>query len=224
MPRYTRLDVLNELLRIGLIPLFFEPDSAIAFQAVRACQQGGARLIEFTNRGDFAWQVFGEIERRLVKEAPGVILGAGTIDDAPTAAMFIASGANFVVGPTFNQEIARLCNRHKVAYMPGCATVSEIATAEEWGAEICKVFPGETIGGPNFIKSVLAPRPWSRLMPTGGVSPNEENISTWIKAGACALGMGSNLINKNRLQAGDFESITRDVAQVLGWIQKSRAA
>ena len=224
MPRYTRLEVFNELLRIGLLPLFFEPDPAAAFLAVEACQQGGARLVEFTNRGDFAWQVFSELERRLAKEAPGVILGAGTIDEASTAALFIASGANFIVGPTFNEEIARLCNRHKIAYMPGCATVSEIARAEEWGAEVCKVFPGETVGGPNFIKSVLAPRPWSRLMPTGGVSPNEENILAWIKAGACALGMGSNLINKNRLQAGDFESITRDVTQVLGWIQKSRAA
>jgi 2-dehydro-3-deoxyphosphogluconate aldolase/(4S)-4-hydroxy-2-oxoglutarate aldolase len=224
MPRYTRLEVFNELLRIGLLPLFFEPDPAVAFQTALACQQGGARLVEFTNRGDFAWQAFSELERRLAKEAPGVIMGAGTIDDAPTAAMFIASGANFIVGPTFNEEIARLCNRHKVAYMPGCATVSEIATAEEWGAEICKVFPGETVGGPNFIKSVLAPRPWSRLMPTGGVSPTQESISTWIKAGAAVLGMGSNLINKARLQKGEFSAITQNIQQTLEWVAEARRA
>jgi 2-dehydro-3-deoxyphosphogluconate aldolase / (4S)-4-hydroxy-2-oxoglutarate aldolase len=224
MPRYTRLEVLKELLRIGLIPLFFEPDSTVAFRVAQTCEQGGARLVEFTNRGDFAWQVFSEVERRLVKESPGVILGAGTIDDAPTAAMFISSGANFIVGPTFNEQVARLCNRHKVAYIPGCATVNEIALAEEWGAEICKVFPGETVGGPKFIKSVLAPRPWSRLMPTGGVSPTEENLSAWFQAGVCAVGMGSNLITKSRLQTGDFDGIARDVAQVLGWIQKHRAA
>jgi 2-dehydro-3-deoxyphosphogluconate aldolase/(4S)-4-hydroxy-2-oxoglutarate aldolase len=223
MPRYARLDVLNELLRIGLLPLFFEPDLEVAFQAIQACQQGGARLVEFTNRGDFAWQVFSELERKLVKEAPGVILGAGTIEDAPTAAMFIASGANFIVGPIFNEEIARLCNRHKVAYLPGCATVSEIATAEEWGAEICKVFPGETVGGPNFIKSVLAPRPWSRLMPTGGVSPTQESITSWIKAGSAVLGMGSNLINKARLQKGEFTTITRNVQQTLEWVAEARS-
>lgn len=224
MPRYTRLEVLKELLRTGLIPLFFEPDATVAFQVTQACEQGGARLVEFTNRGDFAWQVFSEVGRRLVKESPGVILGAGTIDDAPTAAMFISSGANFIVGPTFNEQVARLCNRHKVAYIPGCATVNEIALAEEWGAEICKVFPGETVGGPKFIKAVLAPRPWSRLMPTGGVSPTEESLSAWFQAGACAVGMGSNLITKSRLQAGDFEGIARDVAQVLGWIQKYKPA
>jgi 2-dehydro-3-deoxyphosphogluconate aldolase/(4S)-4-hydroxy-2-oxoglutarate aldolase len=223
MPRYTRLEVLNEILRIGLIPLFFEPDTELAFQATQACLQGGARLVEFTNRGDFAWQVFSEVQRRLVKEAPDVILGAGTIDDAPTAAMFIASGANFIVGPTFNEEVARLCNRRKVAYIPGCATVNEIANAEEWGAEICKIFPGETVGGPQFVKAVLAPRPWSRLMPTGGVSPTEESLKSWFQAGVCAVGMGSSLISKDWVKAGQFAEISRAISQSLAWIQAARS-
>ena len=223
MARYSRLDVLNELLRIGLLPLYNVSDSAVAFQIARACLAGGARVVEFTNRGDFAWQTYTGLERMLVKEAPEVILGAGTVDDAPTAAMYIASGANFIVGPTFNVEVARLCNRHKIPYIPGCATPNEIAAAEEWGVEICKVFPGDAAGGPNFIQMVLAPHPWSRLMPTGDIAPTEQSLQAWFKAGVCAVGMGTNLITPARLQAGAFDEITQDIHQCLEWIKAVRA-
>ena len=222
MSRFSRLEVLNELLRIGALPLFFEPNVNTARNIINAVHDGGARLVEFTNRGDFAWQVFSELEKQLSGEKSPVILGAGTIDDAPTAALYISSGANFIVGPTFNVEVARLCNRRKIPYFPGCATLSEIATAEEWGTEICKIFPGQEVGGAKFIKSVLGPRPWSRLMPTGGVSPTEENITEWVRAGACALGLGSNLINKKRVESGNFLSITQDVSKTLEWIQLAR--
>lgn len=223
MSRFTRLEVLNEVLRIGLLPLFFERDGDTAREVVDACLMGGARLVEFTNRGDFAVRVFAGLAERLEQEKSPVILGAGTIDDAPTAAQFIANGANFIVGPTFNPEVARLCNRRKIAYFPGCATVTEIATAEEWGVEICKIFPGQEVGGPAFIKAVHGPRPWSRLMPTGGVSPTQESISAWVKAGAAVLGLGSNLISKARLQNGDYTAITQDVQQSLGWIAAARS-
>ena len=222
MSRFSRLEVLNELLRIGALALFFEPNVNTARNIINAVHDGGARLVEFTNRGDFAWQVFSELEKQLSGEKSPVILGAGTIDDAPTAALYISSGANFIVGPTFNVEVARLCNRRKIPYFPGCATLSEIATAEEWGTEICKIFPGQEVGGAKFIKSVLGPRPWSRLMPTGGVSPTEENITEWVRAGACALGLGSNLINKQRVESGNFLSITQDVSKTLEWIQLAR--
>jgi 2-dehydro-3-deoxyphosphogluconate aldolase / (4S)-4-hydroxy-2-oxoglutarate aldolase len=151
-----------------------------------------------------------------------VILGAGTIDDAPTAAIFIANGANFIVGPTLDVEIARLCNRHKIPYFPGCGSVTEIAKAEEWGAEICKIFPGQEVGGPGFIKAVHGPRPWSRLMPTGGVFATQESIFAWIRAGAAVVGIGSNLINKARLQKGEFASISRDIQQTLDWVAEAR--
>jgi len=222
MSRFSRLEVLNEVLRVGLLPLFFEHRTEIARKVVDACLDGGAPLVEFTNRGDFAVRVFSELAESLEQEKSPVILGIGTIDEAPTAAQFIANGANFVVGPTFDPEVARLCNRRKIAYFPGCATVTEIATAEEWGVEICKIFPGQEVGGPSFIKAVHGPRPWSRLMPTGGVSPTEESISAWIKAGAAVLGLGSNLISKARLQNGDYAAITRDVQQVLSWISSAR--
>jgi 2-dehydro-3-deoxyphosphogluconate aldolase/(4S)-4-hydroxy-2-oxoglutarate aldolase len=222
MSRFARLEILNDVLSIGLLPLFFERDGETARKTVDACLNGGARLVEFTNRGDFAVHVFAQLAERLEQEKSPVILGAGTIDDAPTASHFIANGANFIVGPAFNQEVARLCNRRKIPYFPGCATVTEIAVAEEWGVEICKIFPGQEVGGPNFIKAVHGPRPWSRLMPTGGVSPTEESITTWIKAGAAVVGLGSNLISKARLQNRDFAAITQDVQQVLGWIAAAR--
>lgn len=222
MSRFSRLEVYSELLRVGLLPLFYEPDAGLAECAIQACQAGGARLVEFTHRGDLAWQTFSQLSAKLAEKRADVILGAGTIDDAPTAALYISSGANFLVGPTFNVEVARLCNRRKIPYIPGCGSVTEIANAEEWGAEICKIFPGQEVGGPKFIQAVLGPRPWSRMMPTGGVSPSRESIREWLHAGACCLGMGSHLINKKRLQAGEFDQISSDVRQALEWIQEAR--
>ncbi len=223
MARFTRLQVINDLLSTGLIPLFFEKDAQLALAVVKACQEGGAHIVEFTNRGDFAWKTFGELESALAQGRSPVILGAGTIDDAPTAAIYIASGANFIVSPSFNVEVARLCNRRKIPYFPGCATLTEIATAEEWGAEICKIFPAQEVGGPAFIKAVLGPRPWSRLMPTGGVSPTRESISAWIEAGASCLGMGSNLISKPRVKEGNFAAISADIRRSVAWIQEARS-
>ncbi len=223
MARFSKLQVLNEVLDKGLMPLFFHGDLGISSKIVDACVKGGIRTIEFTNRGDHAWEVFSQLEKKLAAENSPVMLGAGTVDDAPTAAMFIGSGANFIVGPTFNEEVARLCNRRKIPYFPGCATVNEIAAAEEWGVDICKVFPGSTVGGPAFLKAVHGPRPRSLLMPTGGVEPQKANITEWVKAGAVCVGLGSNLISKQRLAEGDFESITRDIQQTLIWIKEARA-
>ena len=223
MARYSKLQVLNEVMDKGLMPLFFNSDLEIASRVVDACLKGGVRTIEFTNRGDHAWEIFSRLEKKLAAENSPVILGIGTVDDAPTAAMYIGSGANFIVGPTFNVEVARLCNRRKIPYFPGCATVNEIANAEEWGIDICKVFPGETSGGPAFLKAVHGPRPRSLLMPTGGVEPEKGNVTEWVKAGAVCMGMGSKLISKKRLTEGDYEAITADVKQSLEWIQEARA-
>lgn len=222
MARFTRLDVLNTMLDLGLIPVFYHKDVEAAKQIVAACAAGGARVIEFTNRGDFAYHVFTELSRHFAQTDPQVILGVGSIVDAPTAAMYIASGANFVVGPILNAEVARLCNRRKIAYSPGCGSASEIAEAEELGVEIVKVFPGSSVGGPGFVKAMLGPCPWTRIMPTGGVEATKESISAWFKAGVACVGMGSNLITKEAVAAGDFDAITRNVAQALAWIKEVR--
>ncbi len=224
MARFMRLEVINTLLDVGLVPLFYNADVEISVELACACGRGGAKVIEFTNRGELAYPVFTELVKHFAKADPSLILGVGSILDAPTAALYLAAGANFIVGPSFNPEIARLCNRRKILYMPGCATETEISTAEEYGAEICKIFPGETVGGPAFVKAVMAPCPWHRLMPTGGVEATEESVTEWIKAGAAALGVGSNLITKELVAAKDFAKISANVKQMLEWIRKAKSA
>jgi 2-dehydro-3-deoxyphosphogluconate aldolase/(4S)-4-hydroxy-2-oxoglutarate aldolase len=222
MARYSRLTVLNAIVETGLVPVFYKDDVDVAVKIVEACAAGGARCIEFTNRGDFAPFVFHELSRIISRSRPEVMLGAGSIVDAPTAAHYIAAGAHFIVGPVLNPEVARFCNRRKISYSPGCATASEISEAEELGVEIVKIFPGGLVGGPAFVKSVLAPCPWTRIMPTGGVEPTRESINAWFKAGVSAVGIGSNLITNDLVKSGDFQSLTGKVAQVLLLIREAR--
>jgi 2-dehydro-3-deoxyphosphogluconate aldolase/(4S)-4-hydroxy-2-oxoglutarate aldolase len=222
MARFSRLEVLNTIVDTGLVPVFYYPEVDVAKKVAEALAEGGARVLEFTNRGDFAPFVFTELSRYLAHVNPRIILGAGSVVDAPTAALYLASGANFIVGPNLNPEIARLCNRRKVAYSPGCASASEIAQAEELGVEIVKIFPGDSVGGPNFVKAILGPCPWTRLMPTGGVETTRESIHAWFKAGVAAVGIGSNLIKKDLVAAGDYTAITAKTAEVLAWIREAR--
>ena len=222
MARFDRLTVLNKMIDLGLVPVFYNGDVEVAKKIVAACAAGGAHVVEFTNRGDFAPQVFLELSQYFAQADPSVILGVGSVIDAPTAALYIAYGANFVVGPTLNPEIARLCNRRKIAYSPGCGSASEISQAEELGVEIVKVFPGKSVGGPDFVKSVLGPCPWTRIMPTGGVDATEESIKAWFQAGVSCVGMGSKLIRKDLVADGNWTEITRLVRQVLDWIKEAR--
>ena len=187
------------------------------------CAAGGARVVEFTNRGDLAYKVFVEAAEHVIANDIDVILGVGSIVDAPTAALYIASGANFVVGPLLNPEVGRLCNRRKIAYSPGCGSVSEIGQAEELGVEIVKVFPGSEVGGPAFVKSVLGPCPWTRIMPTGGVDATRESLEGWFKAGVAAVGAGSKLITKELVEAGDWDGLAENVRQSVEWIKEIRA-
>lgn len=222
MSKYSRLKVLNTMIEIGMVPVFYHPDVEVSASVIEACAAGGARCFEFTNRGDQAHEVFRELATRF-KSDDRVILGAGSIIDPATAALYIQLGANFIVGPVLNPDVARLCNRRKVAYSPGCGSASEISNAEELGVEICKIFPGGAIGGPGFVKDVLGPLPWSRLMPTGGVDTTEESINTWFKAGVACVGMGSKLFPKETIDSGNFQAISENVKQVLSLIQKARS-
>ncbi len=222
MARFSRLDVYEAMLSSGLVPIFYNGDPKVAECVVDACMRGGTRVMELTNRGDHALKVFAHLSEYLEAAKSPVVLGVGSVVDAPTAALFIAHGANFIVSPNFNPEVAKLCNRRKVPYLPGCGTVSEISNAEEMGVEIVKIFPGETIGGPAFVKAILGPMPWTRIMPTGGVEPTRDDIARWIKAGAACLGMGSNLIRKDYVSAGNYSGIRDNVKNVLGWVQEVR--
>lgn len=223
MARHSRMDVLNCAFEQGLIPVFYNPGLEVSRQILAACVAGGARMVEFTNRGDFAFKVFTGLSEYVAETGVDVRLGVGSIVDAPTAALYIAAGADFVVGPVLNEEIARLCNRRKVPYMPGCGTVSEISMAEEMGAEIVKIFPGDCVGGPGFVKAILGPCPWTRIMPTGGVDIRRESLRAWFDAGVACVGIGTKLISTDLVQAGDFEGISGRVVQTLTYIHEMRA-
>lgn len=222
MARFSRLEVLNTMIEIGLIPVFYNKDVEVAKKIVEVCAAGGAKVVEFTNRGDLAYQVFAELVRHFAEEDPSIILGIGSVIDPGTAALYISSGANFVVGPVLNPDVAKVCNRRKVPYSPGCGSASEISEAEELGVEICKIFPGSQVGGPAFVKAVRGPCPWTRIMPTGGVDATEESIKGWFKAGVSCVGMGSRLVRKDLVAAGNWEEITRTVRQVLEWIREAQ--
>lgn len=222
MARYMRLDVINNILDTGVVPLFYSDDLETAIEVIKACVKGGVHAIEFTNRGEMAYPVFTELVRHFAKNDPSVMLGVGSIIDAPTAALFLTSGANFIVGPSLNSEISRLCNRRKILYIPGCMTENEISNAEELGAEICKVFPGEAAGGPGFIKAVMAPCPWHRLLPTGGVDATEASISEWIKVGAAAVGLGSKLISSQVMKEKAFDLLAQRTADCVKWVKAAR--
>jgi 2-dehydro-3-deoxyphosphogluconate aldolase / (4S)-4-hydroxy-2-oxoglutarate aldolase len=221
MARFSRLQVWNKMEEVGLVPLFYHGDAEIAKKVVEAVSAGGGKVIEFTNRGDRAFEVFRELIILLEKTDPSVILGVGSVLDVATAGLYINLGANFIVGSVTNPEVARLCNRRKIPYFPGCQTPSEVSQAEELGVEICKIFPGN-LGGPSFVKAIKGPCPWTKIMPTGGVEAKYENLKAWFDAGVSCVGMGSDLVRKDLIDAQDWAGLTALTAQCLAWVRKAR--
>ncbi|WP_099463821.1 MULTISPECIES: bifunctional 4-hydroxy-2-oxoglutarate aldolase/2-dehydro-3-deoxy-phosphogluconate aldolase [Parabacteroides] len=222
MARFNKLQTIEAMRRTGMVPVFYNKDAAITLQVIKACYEGGVRAFEFTNRGDFAHEVFGEVSRRLKDECPDMILGAGSVVDPATAALYMQLGANFIVGPCFNAEVAKVCNRRLVPYIPGCGSVTEIGTAQEAGCDVCKIFPAGSVGGPSFVKNMLAPMPWTQIMATGAVEPTEENLSAWIHAGVACVGMGSKLFPAETIAKGDWAHISALCSDVLAIIDRHR--
>ncbi len=219
MAKYSRLEVASAMKETGMVPLFFHADIELGKKVVKACFDGGARLMEFTSRGDFAHEIFGELNKYTLRNLPGMIMGVGSITDAGAASTYMLLGANFVVTPVLREDIAMVCNRRKVLWSPGCGSLTEIARAEELGCEIVKLFPGD-IYGPKFVKGIKGPQPWTSIMPTGGVSPDEANLKAWFDAGVTCVGMGSQLISNEILAAEDFSTLELNVRQALAMIQK----
>lgn len=221
MARFDKIAVLNKIQSTGIVPVFYNSDVEVAKQVVKACYEGGIRAFEFTNRGDFAHEVFAEVVKYAAVECPEMAVGVGSIVDAPTASLYIQLGACFVVGPLFNADVAKVCNRRLVPYTPGCGTVTEVGLAQEAGCDLCKVFPGDVLGA-KFVKGLMAPMPWTKIMVTGGVEPTAESISKWFKAGAFAVGMGSCLFPKELMVAKDWSAITKICAEAIAIVEQER--
>lgn len=207
MAKFDKPSVMGKIGETRIIPVFFDSDIDVAEKVVKACYDGGIRVFEFTNRGDFANEIFAELMLFVRENCPDMALGAGTIIDAPSAAIFLQYGADFIVSPCFFPEVAKVCNRRCVPYVPGCGTVTEISVAQEAGCDLVKVFPGDVLG-PKFVKDVLAPLPWTKMMVTGGVAPVRDNLEGWFNAGAYCVGMGSRLLLKDLVEKEDWEEIT----------------
>jgi 2-dehydro-3-deoxyphosphogluconate aldolase / (4S)-4-hydroxy-2-oxoglutarate aldolase len=222
MAQYSRIEVALAMKESGIIPVFYHVDLTICKNVLKACYEGGVRVFEYTNRGDFAHENFGQLVKYAVKELPGMIIGAGSIIDPGTASLYLQNGANFIVSPILNEDVAKVCNRRKILWSAGCGSVTEISKAEELGAEIIKIFPAQEVGGPEFVRSVKGPMPWTSIMPTGGVEPTLENLSEWFKAGVWCVGIGSKLFPKATLSDGNFEALTKKVADTLAIISKIR--
>ena len=214
MAKFDKIQVINKIAAAPMVPVFYHKDAAVACAVLKACYEGGVRAFEFTNRGDFAHEVFNEVIKFAARECPEMAVGVGSVVEPGTASLYMQMGACFVVGPLFNPEVAKACNRRQVPYIPGCGTVSEVGAAQEAGCEVCKVFPGDVLG-PKFVKGLMAPMPWSKLMVTGGVEPTEENLSSWFNAGTFAVGMGSKLFPKDKVTAGDWKYVSDKCREAL---------
>lgn len=221
MARFNKIQVLTVMKETGMVPVFYHADIDVAKQVLKACYDGGVRAFEFTNRGDFAHEVFGELVKFAVKTCPNMILGVGSIIDPATASLYLQLGANFVVGPLFNPEIAKVCNRRLVPYTPGCGSISEVGFAQEVGCDLCKVFPGDVLGT-SFVKGLKAPMPWANLMITGGVKPELANLRGWFDAGATCVGMGSNLFPAEVIKSEQWDTITKLCSEALSIIRQVR--
>ncbi len=221
MARFDKITTFSKIAETRMVPVFYHGDIAIAQKVIKACYDGGVRVFEFTNRGDFAHEVFSNIIKFASVECPEMIIGIGSIVDSATASIYLQLGANFVVGPLFNPEIAKVCNRRSIPYIPGCGSVSEVGFAQEMGCDLCKIFPGD-VYGVNFVKGLMAPMPWSKLMITGGVEPTKENLTSWIRAGAFCVGMGSKLFPKNKIMEKDWIYITEKCREALKYIVEAQ--
>ncbi|MEM0933321.1 MAG: bifunctional 4-hydroxy-2-oxoglutarate aldolase/2-dehydro-3-deoxy-phosphogluconate aldolase [Bacteroidota bacterium] len=222
MAQYSRIEVAETMKAQGMVPLFYHPNIELGKKVLKSCYDGGSRLMEFTARGDFAFEVFSELNKYAIKELPGMILGVGSITDAAAASLFIQMGANFIVTPSLREDIAVVCNRRKVLWSPGCGSLTEINRAEELGCEIIKLFPGSSYG-PGFVKAIKGPQPWTSIMPTGGVSTEKSNLESWFTAGVLCVGMGSKLVSKEILETQDFVGLQSLVSKTLKTIQEVKS-
>ncbi len=217
----SRQDIQKIIIEQGFIPVFNHDDQETAFRVVRACYSAGLRVFEWTNRGPYAIQLFPELLKMVRNDCPGMLLGVGSVVDEATAMRFVAYGIDFLVSPILDPDLANLARKKKLLWIPGCGTATEIHQAQKWGAGLVKVFPGGSLG-PGFVKAVLGPMPWSSIMPTGGVSPDEENLRAWFNAGVACVGMGSKLFTQELIEKEHENQLQNKIRDLSSLIRKIR--
>jgi 2-dehydro-3-deoxyphosphogluconate aldolase / (4S)-4-hydroxy-2-oxoglutarate aldolase len=220
MARFSRLHVYGKMVETGMVPVFYNADPALCREVISCCFEAGLRFFEFTNRGDYAHELFSDLNKWAAKEYPEMILGTGSVMDAGTAVLYMQLGSNFIVSPLLDEGTAIACNRRKVAWIPGAGSVTEISKAEELGAEIIKIFPGGAVGGPKFVAAVRGPMPWVSLMPTSGVDVSEESIKNWFESGVCCIGMGSQLFSGEIIKSKNWEQLKNNIKLTLQLVKK----
>jgi 2-dehydro-3-deoxyphosphogluconate aldolase / (4S)-4-hydroxy-2-oxoglutarate aldolase len=205
----------------GVLPLFFYKDADVSVEVLRALYQAGIRTVEYTNRGEAALNNFSKMRAAIDKEMKGMYLGVGTIKNADAARAFINAGADYLISPGLVEDAAKVADANKMLWIPGCMTPSEIIRAEQLGAKIIKLFPGNLLG-PSFLSGIKEIFPDLSFMPTGGVEVEKGNLSGWFKAGVCAVGMGSKLITKTHLENRDYAGIRSATEESIRLIKEVR--
>lgn len=213
MARFTRADAVEQGLRSPLIPVFYHAAEPFARRVLEACYEGGVRLFEFTNRGPNAFDIFADLQRFVEAEYPDLLLGAGTIYTVEEAQRFIDAGADYIVQPVISAEVAQLCQRLDLAWLPGVFTPNEIYQADQLGAAFAKLFPASLLG-PEYLQSVRGPLPRVRFMATGGIQPTSEAVASWMRAGATCVGVDSRL-----LQTEQPAALTAQIRELLAAMQ-----
>lgn len=220
------MDKKNKLLQLipeqGILPLYFYKDTEVSLEVLKALYRAGIRTVEYTNRGEAALQNFKKMREVCDKELEGMYLGIGTIKNADMAKTFIDAGTDFIICPGLIDEVADVADKNNMLWVPGCMTPSEIIHAENLGAKMIKLFPGNILG-PQFMSAIKALFPDLLFMPTGGVDLDKENIAGWFKAGVCAVGMGSKLVSKSLLEQKDYtkiETLTKQAIEIVASVKK----
>ncbi|MCW3120286.1 MAG: Entner-Doudoroff aldolase [Chitinophagaceae bacterium] len=217
MKRLTKEEIVQIATSQGLLPPFNHSDEEVAKKILDAVYAGGLRIIEFTNRSENALAVFKALVKHAGKNLPGLVLGIGTIMNAKQAKQFYKAGARFIVAPVLTKEVGDYCVKNEILWVPGAATPTEIIQATEWGADLVKIFPAETLG-PLFVKALRGPCPWVKVMPSGGVTLDEDNIRQWFATGVICVAIGSQLFSKEIMQDGNFELLKQRIEWLLATI------
>ena len=213
--------IIKRIVEQGVLPLYFHPDATVSVEVLKALYAAGIRAVEYTNRGEAALDNFKLLKETRDKELPELLLGIGTIKRKKEAKAFIKAGADFIIAPGIIEEVAETVHKEEMIWIPGCMTTTEIIRAEDAGAKLIKLFPGNLLG-PSFVSAIKELFPDLYFMPTGGVEVSKENLTAWFKSGVVAVGMGSKLITKEILEKKDYEQLTNKTKEAIALVNEVR--